>query len=133
MSLRKEGFFMSKYLQKLGRLRHVRMLLCVAMAAALLLVVALLAEQQVPVILYKGALLMLGAVSGYVIDALTFSWAAPEGYLERDWRDTVDEEDYSDGISDFPVVSGDYLLFIVACARRAFLVAVGTIVMGGAM
>ena len=115
------------------KLRHIRMLLCAVIATLLMLLVAVVAAQQVPVILYKGALLMLGAVSGYVIDALAFSWAAPEGYLERDWRDTVDEDDYRDGVSDFPVVQSDSWLFIAACARRAFLVAVGTVVMGGAM
>ena len=94
---------------------------------ALLLIgaIALISPQQLPVVLYKIALLSLGGVCAYRLDRSFFPYARPDSYLERDWRHGTDEPV---GDVDFPVVQGYIRVFTAAMIRRALVV--GAVVLG---
>lgn len=89
--------------------------------AALLLIItiALIAPQQLPVALYKLSLISLAAVVAYWLDRSLFPYARPDGYLERDWRRGTDEPE---GDADYRVASGYTLVFCAALLRRALIV-----------
>lgn len=89
-------------------------------AALLLGVVALVSLAQLPVVLYKAALVALAAVLGYWLDRSLFPYARPDGYLARDWRLGTLE---SEGEADFPVVAAYRKVFVAAMLRRAIVVA----------
>ena len=89
-------------------------------AGLLLSVVALVSLVQLPVVLYKAALVALAAVLGYWIDRGLFPYARPDGYLERDWRLGTTEPE---GDADFPVVMAYRKVFVAAMLRRAIVVA----------
>lgn len=98
--------------------------------AALLLIIsiALIAPQQLPVALYKLSLISLAAVVAYWLDRSLFPYARPDGYLERDWRRGTDEPE---GDADYRVASGYNLVFCAALLRRALIV--GSVVIGVAL
>lgn len=73
-------------------------------AAMLLLAVYLLAPQQLPVLLYKATLVVLGAVLAYRIDRAIFPYARPHMLLDKD------------------VDLATALLFSAATLRRALMV-----------
>lgn len=66
---------------KFSRVTRIRMLWCAIYALVLLLVVAWIAPQQVPVITYKMNLVLLAAVSGYWLDRWAFPYARPDRFL----------------------------------------------------
>ena len=98
------------------------------MAAVLIQVIALISPQQLPVALYKLALIALAAVLGYWLDRSLFPYARPDGYLTHDWRHSCDAQD---GDADFRIASGYHWPFCVAMLRRALLV--GAVIVGVAM
>ena len=98
------------------------------LAAALLVAITLIAPAQLPVVLYKAALIALAAVLGYWLDRALFPYARPDGYLYADWRYGTEEPE---GASDFPVLHDYHLVFCAAMLRRAIVV--GTVVIGVAM
>ena len=93
---------------------------------ALLLIgaIALISPQQLPVVLYKIALLSLGGVCAYRLDRSFFPYARPDSYLERDWRHGTDEPE---GDADYRVADGYILPFCAAMLRRAIIVAAGVV------
>ncbi|MGA0610549.1 putative holin [Caldimonas sp. KR1-144] len=101
-------------------LKLPRTTLWLMVAAALLLAVALVSLVQLPVVLYKCALIAIGAVLGYWVDRGLFPYSRPDGYLERDWRLGTDEPQ---GDADFRVVAEYQPIFIAALLRRAVIVA----------
>lgn len=109
-------------------LRAPRSSLFLLIAAALLAVIAMVSPAQLPVVLYKAALISLAAVLGYWIDRSLFPYARPDSYLWRDWRKGTDEPE---GEADFPVADEAYMAaFCAAQLRRA--VVVGCVVLGTA-
>lgn len=109
--------------------KRIPRLLGWAIAAALLvIVIALLSPQQLPVALYKLSLVSLAAVVGYWLDRSLFPYARPDSYLERDWRDGTDEPI---GDADYRVVPGHTRAFCAAMIRRAILV--GAVVLAVAL
>lgn len=107
-------------------LRAPRSTLLVLLAGLLLAVIAVVSPVQLPVVLYKAALVALAAVLGYWVDRALFPYARPDAYLWRDWRCGSDEPE---GEADYPVVNADYMAaFCVAQLRRA--VVVGCVVLG---
>ena len=107
-------------------LRAPRNSLFVLLAALLLAVVAALSPVQLPVVLYKAALVALAAVIGYWLDRALFPYARPDSYLWRDWRKGTDEPE---GDVDFPIADADYMAaYCTAQLRRA--VVVGCVVLG---
>jgi hypothetical protein len=97
-------------------------------ALVLLALIALVSPVQLPVVLYKAALVALAAVMGYLLDRALFPYARPDGYLQRDWRFGSDEPQFA---ADYPVVKGYEHVYAAAMLRRAVLV--GVVVLGIAL
>lgn len=111
-------------------LRLPRTTLWLIVAACLLVAIGLVSPIQLPVVLYKAALIALAVVLGYWLDRGLFPYSRPDGYLHRDWR-VRGPGTTPDGDVDFPVAVGYELVFIGALVRRAILV--GAVVLGVAM
>jgi fatty acid desaturase len=71
-------------LDKFSRITRIRMLWCAIYALVLLLTVAWIAPQQVPVIVYKLNLILLASVTGYWLDRWAFPYARPDRFLTAD-------------------------------------------------
>lgn len=107
-------------------LRAPRNSLFLLLAAALLAVIALVSPVQLPVVLYKAALVALAAVIGYWLDRALFPYARPDSFLWRDWRKGTDEPE---GDVDYPVANIEYMAaYCVTQIRRAIIV--GAVVLG---
>ena len=106
-------------------LRAPRNTIWLAAAVLLLALIAIISPIQLPVVLYKAALVSLAAVLGYWLDRSLFPYARPDGYLERDWRKGTDEPLF---FADHPVVKGYELVYALAMLRRA--VVVGVVIVG---
>ena len=107
-------------------LRAPRSSLFLLLAVLLLAVIAVVSPVQLPVVLYKAALIALAAVIGYWLDRALFPYARPDSFLWRDWRKGTDEPE---GDVDFPVADADYMAaYCTAQLRRA--VVVGCVVLG---
>lgn len=90
------------------------------LAALLLIVIGIVSPVQLPVVIYKVALIALAAVLAYWLDRVLFPYARPDGFLCRDWRYGTDEPH---GDVDYPVVGGYELVYCAAMLRRALVVA----------
>jgi hypothetical protein len=84
-------------------------------AAGLLLVIGLVSPQQLPVVVYKLALITLAAVVGYWLDRSLFPNARPGHYLHHDHPDVA--------LGHHPVRDGCIQVFAAAQLRRAIIVA----------
>ncbi|MEJ9951379.1 putative holin [Escherichia coli] len=84
-------------------------------AVLLLLIIALVSPQQLPVVVYKLSLISLAAVLGYWLDRSLFPKARPGQYLKHDDRLMAEGR--------FPVQTGLHLVFSAALIRRALIVA----------
>ena len=100
----------------------------ICIALILLVLVALLSPQQIPIAVYKLSLIALAAVVGYWVDRMIFPYARPDGYLDIDWRHGTDEPINQ---VDFKVVNGYHTIFAAAMLRRAIVVA--AVVLGVAL
>lgn len=109
-------------------LRAPRNSVWLAAALVLLVAVAVLSPAQLPVVLYKAALIALAGVLGYWLDRALFPYARPDGYLERDWRHGTEEPC---GDADYRVVQDHMPAFVAAVVRRA--VVVGAVIIGLAL
>ncbi len=107
--------------------RLPRMGWCLALSVLLLGLVGLFSPQQLPVIIYKGSLLSLAGTGGYWLDRWAFPYARPDSYLVYEWKD---EDEFSDGVEDYPVVENCQRLFIAASLRRAAVMAVAMLAVG---
>ena len=107
-------------------LRAPRNSLFLVLAVLLLAVIAMVSPVQLPVVLYKAALIALAAVIGYWLDRALFPYARPDSFLWRDWRKGTDEPE---GDVDYPVANTEYMAaYCVAQIRRAIIV--GAVVLG---
>ncbi|EHL4994294.1 TPA: putative holin [Escherichia coli] len=84
-------------------------------AVLLLLIIALVSPQQLPVVVYKLSLISLAAVLGYWLDRSLFPKARPGQYLKHDERLMAE--------GGWPVQTGLHLVFSAALIRRALIVA----------
>lgn len=109
-------------------LRAPRSSVWLLLAVVLLAFMALLSPAQLPIALYKAALIALAAVLGYWLDRCLFPYARPDGYLSRDWRYGTDEPE---GDVDYHVESSHMRAFCTAQIRRAIVVA--AVVLGVAL
>ncbi|RLM25339.1 hypothetical protein BIY29_07450 [Brenneria alni] len=84
-------------------------------AVLLLVVIALVSPQQLPVVIYKISLITLAAVLGYWLDRSLFPKAGLAQYLvhEPEWMEQ----------GEYPVKSGYHRVFAAAQIRRAIIVA----------
>lgn len=110
-------------------LRAPRNSLWLVIAALLLAAIAVLSPKQLPVVLYKAALIALAAVLGYWLDRALFPYARPDGYLHRDWR--RNSGPVPDGEVDYPIVPAYARVYCAAMMRRALVV--GAVVIGVAL
>lgn len=92
-----------------------------AVAVTLLLTIFLLSPVQIPVVVYKLALVTVAAILGVFFDFALYPFATPSSYLDDDWRSTPDAN--KPGDADYPIAEGYYLAFVGACLRRAAIVA----------
>ncbi|AWS65280.1 putative holin [Escherichia coli] len=84
-------------------------------AVLLLLIIALVSPQQLPVVVYKLSLISLASVLGYWLDRSLFPKARPGQYLKHDERLMAEGR--------WPVQTGLHLVFAAALLRRALIVA----------
>lgn len=116
---------MFKWVKKLVK---VRMLWCAVVAFLMLLCVGISAPQQLPVILYKVALISLAAVTGYWIDRWAFPYARPDGFLNGDWREDDTGDLYDD--ANFSVVEDYYNVYAASLIRRALIMGAAMLAVG---
>ncbi len=103
--------------------RLPRMSLWCGLAAALLLLIALVAPQQLAVDLHKASLLCLAGVIGYWLDRGLFPYSRPDSYLQTDdWRECLRGLGKSATDADIKVAAGYHWLFALAMLRRAVIV-----------
>lgn len=100
------------------------------LAALLLVAVWWLAPQQLPVVLYKAALVILAGVAGYLLDRLAFPYARPHSYLSEDWRKLHGRDDFVRNDADYPLAMRYEPAFLVACGRRAIVMAAAMLAVG---
>ncbi|MFP1724057.1 putative holin [Lonsdalea quercina] len=101
---------------KKRRIMRLERLLGWQLTAVLLLVlIALVSPQQLPVVVYKISLITLAAVLGYWLDRSLFPKASLGQYLEHD------PEQMAHG--HYPVRAGCELIFAAVQLRRAMIVA----------
>lgn len=91
-----------------------------AAALCLLFVLGVLSPQQLPVVLYKGALVLLAALVGHVVSVGFCPYARLTSYLVEDWRKNPDADGGSD--VDYPIVEGYAGVFAAALMYRAVIV-----------
>ncbi|MCW5223504.1 hypothetical protein D5041_07815 [Verminephrobacter aporrectodeae subsp. tuberculatae] len=97
-------------------------------ALLLIIAIALISPQQLPVALYKLSLISLAAVVAYWLDRSLFPYARPDGYLQHHWRDTGGACELD---ADYQVSPGYHQVFAAAMLRRAIIV--GAVVIGVAL
>lgn len=97
-------------------------------ALLLIIAIALISPQQLPVALYKLSLISLAAVVAYWLDRSLFPYARPDSYLQYDWRCTGTSCEMD---ADHQVAQRYHQVFAAAMLRRAIIV--GAVVVGVAM
>lgn len=90
-------------------------------AFALLTAILLISPVQLPVMLYKLALVTAAAILGVFFDFALFPFATPSSYLNDDWRNDPDANRLHS--ADYPIAKGYLPAFVGACLRRAAIVA----------
>lgn len=100
---------------------HWRLLFFGVLALGLHAALSLISPAQLPVVLYKLALVMLAAILGMFFDAAAFPFARPDSYLNDDWKRAPGAS--RSGCADFPIARGCRGAFAVSCLRRAAVVA----------
>lgn len=95
-------------------------------AFGLLAAVWLFSPQQIPVILYKGVLVLFAMLIGTFCDAAICPYGRPSGYLVDDWWKKPDQDGGTD--VDYPVVEGYAGVFAAAVIRRGIIV--GAVILG---
>ena len=81
---------------------------------------AVFSPQQLPVVLYKAALVLLAALLGNVVSVAFCPYARLTSYLVDDWRKDPDADGGSD--VDYPIVEGYAGVFAAALVYRAVIV-----------
>jgi hypothetical protein len=100
-------------------------------AAVLMLLVWLMAPQQLPVSVYKLSLVAMAAVAGYWIDRSLFPYARPDDFLAVD-DVPLPPIDEPDGVVEMLEVQSGAPPFLLAAAmiRRALIVAATMLAVG---
>lgn len=98
------------------------------LAVCLVVVIALVSPQQLPVATYKLSLISLATVAGYWLDRSLYPYARPDSYLELDWRHGTEEPAFD---ADYRIVPGYHWVFCAAMLRRAIIV--GAVVLAVAL
>lgn len=98
-----------------------RLLGCSVLAVILVAAVALVAPQQIGVILFKACLISLASYGGYWLDRTVFPYARPDSYLvSADWRS---QQEPANDQANHPLVGGYEMVFAAAMLRRGIIMA----------
>ena len=90
---------------------RVQPFLCLLAAIGLLALLYFLGPQQLPVVVYKMVMPLLGGFAGASAWLVIMPYANPSRYLEADWR--LSPEADKPGEADFPIAKGYELPFCV--------------------
>lgn len=101
-----------------------RMSWTLMLALALCAVLALFAAQQLPVILYKVALVVIAGVAGYWLDRAIFPYARPHVALP------VPDHQRLERRSSPLMIDRSLVLYVTAQARRTIIVAASILAVG---
>ncbi|AJY31397.1 hypothetical protein BTM_3828 [Burkholderia thailandensis 34] len=104
--------------------RFPRLTSWIVAAIVLIVAIALMSPQQLPVSLYKLSLVSLAAVVAYWLDRGLFPYARPDSYLQADWRHGAGNESFD---ADYKIAAGYERVFAAAMLRRALIV-VGVVI-----
>lgn len=107
---------------KLSDFKLPRMFWVMLMAALLLCVVSMLAMQQLPVVIYKLALVMAAGAAGYAVDRAAFPYARPHVFKPKGKGPGphLDQGCLTDA----------YGPYLVAMIRRAIIIAAAMMAVG---
>lgn len=94
-------------------------------ALCLVAVLVIFSPQQVSVVLYKAALVLLAALLGNIVSVVFCPYARLTSYLVDDWRKNPDADGGSD--VDYPIVEGYAGVFAAALVYRAVVVGAVTL------
>jgi len=96
-----------------------RMAVCGLAALACMAVVAAVSPVQLPVAVYKLALVLVAGYLGYWCDVWLFPYSRPDGYLVRNWET---DQGFKADAPDHAIVPGYETVFSAALIRRAIVV-----------
>ncbi|MEB3470141.1 putative holin [Pasteurella multocida] len=109
-------------------LQRGRLVSWVLAALVLLAAIALLSPQQLPVVLYKLALVSVAAIIGYHLDRALFPYSSPGSYLKQKWVKQQRTAPRGDNEPEYPICDGYTLVFALVVLRRAAIV--GAVILG---
>ena len=116
-----KGFF--------NTLKHGRLLSWVVSTLCLMAIIGALSPAQLPVVLYKLALVSVAAIIGYHLDRALFPYASPGSYLKDKWQKRETKLPNRDGAKpEYPVCDGYLNVFAIVVLRRALIV--GAVILG---
>ena len=110
------------------KISDIRLLKWYLLAIILFLIIVALSPQQLTVVVYKLALVLLSAVIGYHLDRALFPYASPGSYLLFNWKNGPYKRGYGDVNGGenydvaFPVINNYQNIFAVVLIRRAIIV-----------
>lgn len=107
-----------------------RMVICGVAALACLFLVAAASPVQLPVTVYKLALVLLAGYLGYWMDVWLFPYSRPDGYLRRNWQE---QQGFKPDAPDHEIVLGYETIFAAALIRRAIIVGLCMLAVGQAL
>ena len=99
----------------LSHVKQLRLGGWILTAVLLLVLIALMSPQQLPVVIYKLSLITLAAVLGYWLDCSLFPKSRPGQYQQHEPLLMVDGK--------YPVIPGYQRVFAAVLIRRALIVA----------
>ena len=115
-----KGFF--------NALKHGRLLSWVIAALCLMAIIGAVSPTQLPVVLYKLALVSVAAIIGYHLDRALFPYASPGSYLKDKWQKRETKLRGREGKPEYPVCDGYLNVFAMVVLRRALIV--GAVILG---
>jgi hypothetical protein len=118
------------------KLFQIRLLKWYLVAITLFAIITLLSPQQLPVVAYKLALVLLSAVVGYHLDRALFPYSSPGGYLCTDWKKDgknfyqikykkdgrLYDKSNANYLAEYPVLEPYRMIFSVVMIRRALII-----------
>lgn len=112
----------------INKISDIRLLKWYLLAIILFLIIIALSPQQLTVVVYKLALVLLSAVIGYHLDRALFPYASPGSYLLINWKEGPYRQGWGSVIKGenhdvaYPVINNYQNIFAVVLIRRAIIV-----------
>lgn len=113
----------------LNALKHGRLLSWVISALCLLAIIGLISPAQLPVVLYKLALVSIASIIGYHLDRALFPYSSPGSYLRERWNKPESKLALrTENQPEYPICDGYLNVFAMVVLRRALIV--GAVILG---